>query len=132
MGLRTGRLTEAVPGASTALRSASFPADRGQERDRSDNLREPGVEQASCATSALTATLLAGPRWRAVLSQGTTALTSATLPYIVDLAGGGAVAAAAGGPGLNLGVDVYGGSVTYQGVAEAAGSRSCPPSRRWV
>jgi alanine dehydrogenase len=57
----------------------------------------------------------------AVPITSTYALTNATLPYILDLAGHGLQAAVAADPGLRLGVNVAGGQVTYAPVAEAVG-----------
>lgn len=51
----------------------------------------------------------------------TLALTNATLPYALDLAGKGWRKACADDPALKLGVNVVEGHVTYPGVAEAFG-----------
>ena len=58
----------------------------------------------------------------AVPVTSTYALTNATLPYVVDLAGLGVLAAAQTNPGLAAGVNVVGGRVTYGPVAEATGT----------
>jgi alanine dehydrogenase len=58
----------------------------------------------------------------AVPVTSTYALTNATLPYVVDLAGLGVLAAAQANPGLAAGVNVVGGRVTYGPVAEATGT----------
>ena len=55
----------------------------------------------------------------AVPRTSTLALSNATLPYVLRLAGHGAEAAMAADPGLALGLNVYKGHVTYQAVAEA-------------
>jgi alanine dehydrogenase len=62
----------------------------------------------------------------AVPITSTYALTNATLPYVIDLATHGAVAAVAKSPGLKLGVNVAGGRVTYEAVAAAAGVATVP------
>ncbi len=58
----------------------------------------------------------------AVPVTSTYALTNATLPYVVDLANLGVLAAVQGNPGLAAGVNVLGGRVTYGPVAEATGT----------
>jgi alanine dehydrogenase len=60
----------------------------------------------------------------AVPITSTFALTNATIPYVLALASGGVVGAVAADPGLRLGVNVAGGQVTYQPVAEAVGVES--------
>ena len=55
----------------------------------------------------------------AVPVTSTAALTNATLPYVVDLADLGPVAAARANPGLAAGFNVVGGQVTYAPVASA-------------
>jgi alanine dehydrogenase len=62
----------------------------------------------------------------AVPITSTYALTNATLPYIIDLANQGVAAAAMDTPGLAAGVNVMGGKVTYQPVAEATGEEYVP------
>jgi alanine dehydrogenase len=57
----------------------------------------------------------------AVPITSTYALTNATLPYVLQLAGEGVAAAARQNPGLARGVNVVAGNVTYQPVAEATG-----------
>jgi len=57
----------------------------------------------------------------AVPITSTYALTNATLPYVLDIADNGVAAAAKGNPGLARGVNVVGGKVTYEPVAEATG-----------
>jgi alanine dehydrogenase len=57
----------------------------------------------------------------AVPITSTYALTNATMPYVLDLASHGALAAVEKSPGLRLGVNVAGGKVTYEPVATAAG-----------
>jgi alanine dehydrogenase len=57
----------------------------------------------------------------AVPITSTYALTNATMPYVLHLAGSGVRRAAAENPGLKLGVNVAGGQVTYPVVAEAVG-----------
>jgi alanine dehydrogenase len=57
----------------------------------------------------------------AVPITSTYALTNATMPYVLDLAGLGARAAVEASPGLKLGVNVAAGQVTYEPVADAAG-----------
>src|SRR5579862_2186709 len=57
----------------------------------------------------------------AVPITSTYALTNATMPYVLHLAGSGVLAATSENPGLKLGVNVAGGQVTYQPVAEAVG-----------
>jgi alanine dehydrogenase len=57
----------------------------------------------------------------AVPITSTHALTNATMPYVVHLATAGVPGALAENPGLKLGVNVAGGQVTYEPVAEAVG-----------
>jgi len=57
----------------------------------------------------------------AVPVTSTYALTNATMPYVLHLASSGVIAAVNESPGLKLGVNVVGGRVTYQPVAEATG-----------
>ena len=57
----------------------------------------------------------------AVPITSTYALTNATMPYVLDLAGRGLQGAIAAHPGLKLGVNVARGQVTYAPVAEAVG-----------
>jgi alanine dehydrogenase len=57
----------------------------------------------------------------AVPVTSTYALTNATMPHVVHLATAGIVTAINESPGLKLGVNVAGGHVTYQPVAEAVG-----------
>ena len=57
----------------------------------------------------------------AVPITSTRALTNATLPYILHVADAGIAAAARENPGLARGVNVVGGKLTYQPVAEATG-----------
>ncbi len=57
----------------------------------------------------------------AVPVTSTSALTNATMPYVLHLARDGVVRAIANNPGLRLGVNVAGGQVTYAPVAEATG-----------
>ena len=57
----------------------------------------------------------------AVPITSTYALTNATMPYVVQLATSGVAGAVADIPGLKLGVNVLGGRVTYEAVAQAAG-----------
>jgi alanine dehydrogenase len=57
----------------------------------------------------------------AVPITSTYALTNATMPYVIDLASHGAVAAVQKSPGLAAGVNVASGQVTYEPVAAVAG-----------
>jgi alanine dehydrogenase len=57
----------------------------------------------------------------AVPHTSTYALTNATLPYVVALAEEGLKAAVRDDPGLARGVNVYGGRIVYEPVAEAHG-----------
>jgi alanine dehydrogenase len=57
----------------------------------------------------------------AVPNTSTYALTNVTLPYVLDVAEKGLEAAVRSDPALASGVNVYGGSVTNDGVAEAHG-----------
>jgi alanine dehydrogenase len=57
----------------------------------------------------------------AVPITSTKALTNATLPYVEAIAGGGLGAAVASDPALAKGVNVIGGKLTYEAVAEAHG-----------
>jgi alanine dehydrogenase len=56
----------------------------------------------------------------------TFALTNATLPYIVELAGRGVVGAVRANPALAKGVNVWGGKVVHPGVAESIGEPTTP------
>jgi alanine dehydrogenase len=58
----------------------------------------------------------------AVPITSTYALTNATMPYVLKIAGAGVVGAIAAIPGLKLGVNVAGGQVTYGPVAHAVGT----------
>ena len=62
----------------------------------------------------------------AVPITSTYALTNATMPYVVHIAGSGVAAAARENPGLVPGVNVVGGKVTYAPVAEATGQEYTP------
>ncbi len=62
----------------------------------------------------------------AVPITSTYALTNATMPYVVHLASSGVVGAIIENTGLKLGVNVAGGHVTYQPVAEAVGVPCVP------
>jgi alanine dehydrogenase len=57
----------------------------------------------------------------AVPITSTYALTNATMPYVLEIAGKGPVEAVRSNAGLRMGVNVAGGNVTYQPVAEAIG-----------
>ena len=57
----------------------------------------------------------------AVPVTSTYALTNATMPYVLHLATAGVTRAIAESRGLRLGVNVAGGQVAYQPVAEAVG-----------
>jgi alanine dehydrogenase len=57
----------------------------------------------------------------AVPITSTYALTNATMPYVLHLAGEGVHGATAANPGLKLGVNVAAGAITYAPVAEAVG-----------
>ena len=54
----------------------------------------------------------------AVPITSTYALTNATMPYVLQLASAGVVDAVTSSPGLKLGVNIAGGHVTYEPVAE--------------
>ena len=62
----------------------------------------------------------------AVPVTSTRALTNATLPYVVALAEKGVVGAAKADPGLKPGINVAGGKVTYEAVAEGTGLEYTP------
>ncbi len=62
----------------------------------------------------------------AVPRTSTLALSNATLPYVLKLAGKGAEAAMAADPGLDKGLNIYSGNVTYAAVAEAFGMTHTP------
>jgi alanine dehydrogenase len=64
----------------------------------------------------------------AVPNTSTYALTNVTLPYAVSIASQGLEAAVRADPALALGVNVYAGSVTNEGVAEAHGLEHVPLS----
>jgi alanine dehydrogenase len=57
----------------------------------------------------------------AVPRTSTFALNNVTLPYALALANKGVLAAAAGDPGLQLGINTYKGHITYEAVAESQG-----------
>jgi alanine dehydrogenase len=67
----------------------------------------------------------------AVPHTSTYALTNVTLPYAVEIANRGIVAAARRDPALALGVNVVGGQVTYDPVAEAHALTSVPLTEVW-
>jgi alanine dehydrogenase len=56
----------------------------------------------------------------------TFALTNATLPYVIELAGKGVAAALRGNPALAKGLNVCRGRITYPGVAESVGETAAP------
>jgi alanine dehydrogenase len=62
----------------------------------------------------------------AVPITSTYALTNATMPYVIDLASHGVNSAVSRNPGFKLGVNVAGGKVTYQPVADAVGVEYSP------
>jgi alanine dehydrogenase len=62
----------------------------------------------------------------AVPRTSTYALTNVTLPYVVAIADRGAVGAAHADPSLALGVNVYDGVITNDGVASAHGLEAAP------
>ncbi len=62
----------------------------------------------------------------AVPITSTYALTNATIPYVLELAGRGVHGALGANPGLKLGVNVVGGQVTYAPVAQAVGVAHVP------
>jgi alanine dehydrogenase len=62
----------------------------------------------------------------AVPITSTYALTNATLPYVLDLADQGVLESARANAGLAAGVNVVGGKVTYEAVAEATGHAFTP------
>jgi alanine dehydrogenase len=62
----------------------------------------------------------------AVPITSTYALTNATLPYVLALADHGVAEAARRDPGLRLGINVSGGTVTHPAVAEAVGVDHTP------
>ena len=62
----------------------------------------------------------------AVPITSTYALTNATLPYVLALADHGVAEAARRDPGLRLGINVTGGTVTHPAVAEAVGVEHTP------
>jgi alanine dehydrogenase len=62
----------------------------------------------------------------AVPITSTYALTNATLPYVIDLANHGVAEAVRANPGFAPGVNVVGGKVTYEAVAQATGHEYVP------
>jgi alanine dehydrogenase len=56
----------------------------------------------------------------------TFALTNATLPYVLDLAGKGVMAALRGNPPLAKGLNVYQGRIVHPGVADSLGETATP------
>jgi alanine dehydrogenase len=68
----------------------------------------------------------------AVPHTSTYALTNVTIPYAVEIANRGIVAAARRDPALALGVNVVGGHVTYEPVAEAHGLAAVPLAEVWA
>jgi alanine dehydrogenase len=65
----------------------------------------------------------------AVPITSTWALTNATMPYVVKLAGADALGATAGDPGFRAGINVCAGAITYGPVAEAFGEVALAPER---
>jgi alanine dehydrogenase len=68
----------------------------------------------------------------AVPHTSTYALTNVTLPYAVEIANRGIVNATRRDPALALGVNVVGGQVTYEPVAEAHGLTAVPLAEVWA
>jgi alanine dehydrogenase len=68
----------------------------------------------------------------AVPHTSTYALTNVTLPYAVSIANNGVVDACRRDPALALGVNVVGGQITYEPVAEAHGLPSVPLAEVWA
>ncbi|HWL35237.1 MAG TPA: alanine dehydrogenase [Frankiaceae bacterium] len=68
----------------------------------------------------------------AVPHTSTYALTNVTLPYAVSIADRGVVDAVRRDPALALGVNVVGGQVTYEPVAEAHGLSAVPLAEVWA
>jgi alanine dehydrogenase len=68
----------------------------------------------------------------AVPHTSTYALTNVTLPYAVEIANRGIVNATRRDPALALGVNVVGGQVTYEPVAEAHGLTAAPLAEVWA
>jgi alanine dehydrogenase len=62
----------------------------------------------------------------AVPRTSTFALSNATLPYVLRLAGDGAEVAMVNDPGLRLGLNTYQGKLTYKAVADAFGLTHTP------
>jgi alanine dehydrogenase len=67
----------------------------------------------------------------AVPITSTYALTNATLPYVLALAGKGPREAIADDPGLRMGVNVAGRHVTHPAVAEGVGMQFTPVEQAW-
>jgi alanine dehydrogenase len=65
----------------------------------------------------------------AVPITSTYALTNATLPYVLSLAGLGLAEAARRDPGLKLGINVAAGRITHPAVAEAVQMQYTPPEQ---
>jgi len=59
----------------------------------------------------------------------TFALTNATLPYVLELAGRGVTAALRGSPALAHGINVWRGGIVHPGVAESVGEPATPLDR---
>jgi len=57
---------------------------------------------------------------------GMLALTNATLPYVLELAGAGLVAAVRHNPALAKGVNIWRGHIAHPAVAEALGEPATP------
>ncbi|HSI96745.1 MAG TPA: hypothetical protein VK926_00140, partial [Gaiellaceae bacterium] len=62
----------------------------------------------------------------AVPITSTRALTNVTLPYVEQLADHGSIGAIMGNPELARGVNVLGGKITYEAVADAHGMQYTP------
>ena len=65
----------------------------------------------------------------AVSHTSTWALTNTTVPYAIAIANKGIVAAAKADRALQLGLNTFGGAVTYKGVADATGTEYVPIER---
>ena len=65
----------------------------------------------------------------AVPQTSTWALTNTTIAYAIKIADKGLIAAAKADPGLLKGINVYGGKVTFEGVAQAHGLEYVPVER---
>jgi alanine dehydrogenase len=144
-----GAVERAVAGADLVIGAVLLPGGRAPTVVTEDMVRgmKPGavivdiaVDQGGCVET-IHETTHAHPVYElhgvlhygvgnvpaAVPHTSTYALTNATLPFVVAVAGSGPLAAATRDPALRAGVNIVAGQVTYPAVAEALGLAAVDP-----